>query len=99
MTIDTAHNLYDACLFSDRRLLEEATREAYGFTKCPHEDEDELLEMYQDLIFNHFCWKHRDDLYETIHRMPVDETYSTQDPYSRHYEFYQRHPELWRSSS
>jgi len=89
----TMDKLYDACVYSDLSRLSPGARMDYGFVNCDSmEEEHQLLEMYQDLLFHHLRFKHltRDALLQQLHETCiqgrllelVENTYSQQDPTS-----------------
>lgn len=91
-------SLYEACLYGDREKLNEEACRRFGFFRCDNREEEEtLLEMYQDVIFNHLRWRFRQDLFRVVEDH-VDrgelctllmETYAREDPCSTHYRFLQ----------
>jgi hypothetical protein len=51
---ETLTSLYDACLMTDLSELSEMARSTFGFDHCFDETEEEnLLNLYQDVLFNH----------------------------------------------
>jgi len=93
--------LYDACVFDSELHLSKEGRQMFGFDFC--NDEKKLLNLYQDLIFNHLfrLEKNKDKvlkrLVESVKNKRLlllfTEIYTREDPYQPLYEWILQHPE------
>lgn len=97
----TVRTLYDACVFDSELHLSFEARQCFGFDAC--DDEKKLLNLYQDLIFNHLyrLEKNKDKVLQRLLKSVQDkclfplltEIYTREDPYQPLYEWIVQHPE------
>lgn len=102
-TKKTLTSLYHACLMTDLSELSETARTTFGFDQCLDETEEQnLLNLYQDIIFNHLLRteKNRERIFHrlrtTVQRKKlltmIGNIYSQENP-SVHHEWFENNSE------